>query len=98
VHCEDDIDKLIHHVAAADLLVGIDSGPIHVAGAVGTACVALFGPTDPKSDFLESGAGNGRVPPSGMLLLSSPASTLALDERVPARHQMHERAHRRAGV
>jgi len=48
VECDDDIDKLIHLVAAVDLLVGIDSGPIHVAGAVGTLCVALFGPTDPS--------------------------------------------------
>ena len=51
VHCKDDIDKLIHLVAAADLLVGIDSGPIHVAGAVGTPFVALFGPTDPSLIF-----------------------------------------------
>ena len=48
VECVDDIDKLIHLVAAVDLLVGIDSGPIHVAGAVGTPCVGLFGPTDPS--------------------------------------------------
>ena len=38
-------------MAAVDLLVGIDSGPIHVAGAVGTPCVALFGPTDPSLIF-----------------------------------------------
>ena len=48
VECVDDMDKLIHLVAAVDLLVGIDSGPIHVAGAVGTPFVALFGPTDPN--------------------------------------------------
>ena len=48
VECQDDICKLIHLVAAVDLLVGIDSGPIHVAGAVRTPCVALFGPTDPN--------------------------------------------------
>ncbi len=48
VECKDDIDKLLHLVAAVDLLIGIDSGPIHVAGAVGTLCVALFGPTDPS--------------------------------------------------
>ena len=48
VECVDDIDKLIHLVAAVDLLIGIDSGPIHVAGAVGTPCVGLFGPTDPS--------------------------------------------------
>jgi heptosyltransferase-1 len=29
------------------VIVGIDSGPIHVAAAMGTPVVALFGPTDP---------------------------------------------------
>jgi ADP-heptose:LPS heptosyltransferase len=48
VECGDNMEKLIHLVAAADLLVGVDSGPIHIAGAVGTPCVALFGPTDPQ--------------------------------------------------
>jgi len=32
----------------ADLLVGVDSGPMHVAAAMGTPVVALFGPTDPR--------------------------------------------------
>jgi lipopolysaccharide heptosyltransferase II len=34
-------------VARCDLLIGIDSGPMHVAAAMGTPVVALFGPTDP---------------------------------------------------
>ena len=51
VECGDDIDKLINLVVAVDLLVGIDSGPMHVAGAVGTPCVGLFGPTDPSLVF-----------------------------------------------
>ncbi len=34
-------------IAASDLLVGPDSGPMHLAAAVGIPCVALFGPTDP---------------------------------------------------
>jgi heptosyltransferase-1 len=55
VECVDDIDKLIHLVAAVDLLIGIDSGPMHVAGAVGTPCVALFGPTDPELVLFDPG-------------------------------------------
>ena len=34
-------------IAACDVLVGPDSGPMHLAAAVGTPAVALFGPTDP---------------------------------------------------
>jgi ADP-heptose:LPS heptosyltransferase len=30
------------------LLIGIDSGPMHVAAAVGRPVVGLFGPTDPR--------------------------------------------------
>jgi len=34
-------------LARCDLLIGIDSGPMHVAAAMGTPVVGLFGPTDP---------------------------------------------------
>lgn len=34
-------------LAHCDLLIGIDSGPMHVAAAMGRPVVALFGPTDP---------------------------------------------------
>jgi len=34
-------------LAKCDLLIGIDSGPMHVAAAMGRPVVALFGPTDP---------------------------------------------------
>jgi ADP-heptose:LPS heptosyltransferase len=34
-------------LARAECVVGIDTGPIHVAAAVGTPCVVLFGSSDP---------------------------------------------------
>jgi ADP-heptose:LPS heptosyltransferase len=47
VECADHVARLIETIAAADLLIAVESGPVHVAQAVGTNCVALFGPTDP---------------------------------------------------
>ncbi|MCC6483993.1 MAG: glycosyltransferase family 9 protein [Armatimonadetes bacterium] len=35
-------------LARADLFIGVDSGALHVAGAVGTPAVGLYGPSDPK--------------------------------------------------
>lgn len=42
-----DLAALAGVLARLDLLVTNDSGPMHLAAAVGTRCVALFGPTDP---------------------------------------------------
>lgn len=35
-------------LGAMDLFIGLDSGPTHVAAAVGTRSYAIFGPTDPE--------------------------------------------------
>jgi lipopolysaccharide heptosyltransferase I len=32
----------------ADLMITVDSGPMHIAAAMGTPVLALFGPTDPR--------------------------------------------------
>jgi ADP-heptose:LPS heptosyltransferase len=42
-----DIGKLAAMIAAANLILCTDSSPMHLAVAVGTNLVALFGPTDP---------------------------------------------------
>lgn len=42
-----DLGKLLALIAQADVLVCNDSGPMHLAGLVGTPAVAIFGSTDP---------------------------------------------------
>lgn len=37
---------LIHEVASARLVISVDSGPFHIAGALGRPVLGLFGPTD----------------------------------------------------
>ena len=41
------IADLVSLLKAASLMVSGDTGPLHVAGAVGTPLVGIFGPTDP---------------------------------------------------
>lgn len=43
-----DLKLLVALLKRIDLLVTVDSGPMHVAAALGTPLVALFGPTDPR--------------------------------------------------
>jgi heptosyltransferase-2 len=43
-----DLAGLAAVLAHLDLLVTNDSGPMHLAAALGVPCIALFGPTDPR--------------------------------------------------
>ncbi|MEZ5333291.1 MAG: lipopolysaccharide heptosyltransferase II [Thermoanaerobaculia bacterium] len=43
-----DLARLAGFLAGLDLLVTNDSGPMHLAAALGVPCIALFGPTDPR--------------------------------------------------
>lgn len=48
------ISRLASLVKKCDLLLSSDSAPIHVACAMGTPFIALFGPTDPKRHLASS--------------------------------------------
>ncbi|MGH6693269.1 MAG: lipopolysaccharide heptosyltransferase II, partial [Gammaproteobacteria bacterium] len=43
------IDELISLLTGAELVVAGDTGPLHVAAAVGTPVVGIYGPTDPMN-------------------------------------------------
>jgi heptosyltransferase-1 len=53
------LQELAALVSGARLVVGADTGPVHLAAALGTRVVALFGPTDP--------ARNGPLPCGAVL-------------------------------
>jgi len=42
-------EEMVALIASCDLIISIDSGPVHLAGAVGTPVIGLFGPLDPVS-------------------------------------------------
>ena len=41
------LPQLTGLLRGADLFIGADSGPLHIAALAGTPCVAIFGPKDP---------------------------------------------------
>ena len=44
-----DLRLLASVLAAADLLITNDTGPLHMAQAVGTPVLGIYGPTDPET-------------------------------------------------
>jgi len=62
-----ELGPLMALLRGAQCIVGGDTGPLHLAIALGTRAVALFGPTDP--------ARNGPYPPGQIVMRSSKAQT-----------------------
>jgi len=52
-------EELVALIAACDLIVSIDSGPVHVAGAVATPVIGLFGPLNPNLVLTRESPGLG---------------------------------------
>jgi heptosyltransferase-1 len=61
-----DVAGLVALLRRADLFVGGDSGPTHLAAALAVPTVALFGPTDP--------ARNGPWGPGARVVLRDPGA------------------------
>ena len=61
-----DVARLIAMERRVSLVIGGDTGPVHLAAALGTPVVALFGPTDP--------ARNGPWGPNPVWVLRDPGS------------------------
>ncbi len=72
----DDIGKLAAMIAAANLMVCTDSAPMHLAVAVGTYTVALFGPTDPEKLLPKSDRVMGITSSTGKMADISPDEVL----------------------
>jgi ADP-heptose:LPS heptosyltransferase len=53
------LDEMLALLKVADLFVGIDSGMLHLAGAVHTSCVGIFGPTEPSCRLPTNSPGIG---------------------------------------
>jgi len=65
--CDGELGRLMAMLKNARCTVGGDTGPLHLAVALGSPVVALFGPTDP--------ARNGPYPPQEIVLRSPKAIT-----------------------
>lgn len=52
-------EELVALIAACDLIISIDSGPVHVAGAVATPVIGLFGPLNPDLVLTRESPGLG---------------------------------------
>ena len=70
-------EELVALIAICDLVISIDSGPVHLAGTVGTPVIGLFGSVDPAS----------RLPPDSLALgLFSEVPCLFCHNRTPVIH------------
>ena len=71
-----DLRALAGLLSRASLFIGNDSGPGHIAAAVGTATLSLFGPTDPQTWAPRNKRGNVLQAPRGDIENIAPALVL----------------------
>lgn len=76
VTAPDNIGKLAAMIAGASLMLCPDSAPMHLAVAVGTYTIALFGPTDPEKLLPDNDRFVGLKSPTGQIADIPPSQIL----------------------
>ena len=69
------LGELMALLRGAACVVGADTGPVHLAAALDTPVVALFGPTDPSRNGPYSSSGNHPTGPKNIVLRASNVRT-----------------------
>jgi len=72
-----DLAALIALLRRASVMVAADTGPLHLAAALGTPCVGLYGPTSPERNGPYGGGHRGLASPDGRMASLVPASALS---------------------
>jgi lipopolysaccharide heptosyltransferase I len=72
-----DLDALLALLRRASVVVAADTGPLHMAAALGTPCVGLYGPTSAVRNGPYGPGHRALSSPDGTMAALSPASVLA---------------------
>jgi lipopolysaccharide heptosyltransferase I len=72
-----DLDALLALLRRASVVVAADTGPLHMAAALGTPCVGLYGPTSAVRNGPYGSAHRALSSPDGSMAALLPASVLA---------------------
>jgi lipopolysaccharide heptosyltransferase I len=72
-----DLDALIALLRRASVVVAADTGPLHLAAALGTPCVGLYGPTSAARNGPYGAGHRGLEGADGLVASISPARVLA---------------------
>jgi lipopolysaccharide heptosyltransferase I len=72
-----DLPALIALLRRASVMVAADTGPLHLAAALGTPCVGLYGPTSPERNGPYGAGHRALASPDGTLAALTPARVLA---------------------
>jgi len=72
-----DLDALLALLRRASVVVAADTGPLHMAAALGTPCVGLYGPTSGTRNGPYGAGHRTLTSPDGTMAALAPASVLA---------------------